>query len=189
MKCPTNYINSLAPRKFELNFRYVIFQRILVTDGWGISCEIALIWKSLDLTDDQSTLAQVMAWCRQATSHCLSQCWPRSLLPYGVTRPQWVKLHSKQKDRLCPHYSNIIMSVVASQITSLTIVYSTVYSGADQRKHQSSASLAFVRGIHWWPMNSLHKGPVMRKMFPFDDIIKKSLHYGKDTTPTRLNSW
>ena len=60
-------------------------------DGWGISHEIALIWMSLDFTDDQSTLDQVMAWCRQAASHYLSQCWPRSLSPYGVTRPQWVK--------------------------------------------------------------------------------------------------
>ena len=53
------------------------------------------------------------------------------------------------------------------------IVYSTVYSGADQRKHQSSASLAFVRGFHRWPVNSPHKGPVTRKMFPFDDVIMK----------------
>ena len=60
-------------------------------DGWGISCEIALIWMALDFIDDQSTLVQVMAWCRQATSHYLSQCWPRSLSLYGVTRPQWVK--------------------------------------------------------------------------------------------------
>ena len=63
------------------------------------------------------------------------------------------------------------MSAMASQITSLMIVYSTVYSGGDQRKHQSSASLAFVRGIHRWPMNSPHKWPVTRKMFPFDDVI------------------
>ena len=63
------------------------------------------------------------------------------------------------------------MSAMVSQITSLTIVYSTVYSGADQRRHQSSASLAFVRGIHRWPVNSPHKGPVTRKMFPFDDVI------------------
>ena len=60
---------------------------------------------------------------------------------------------------------------MASQITSLTIVYSTVYSGVDQRKYQSSASLAFVRGIHRWPVNSPHKGPVTRKMFSFDDVI------------------
>ena len=69
------------------------------------------------------------------------------------------------------HNSDVIMSTTASQITSLTIVYSTVYSGADQRKHQSSASLAFVRGIHRRPVNSPHKWPVTLKMFPFDDVI------------------
>ena len=60
-------------------------------------------------------------------------------------------------------YCDVIMGEIASQITSLTIVYSTVYSDADQRKHQSSASLAFVRGIHRWPMNSPHKWPVTQK--------------------------
>ena len=63
------------------------------------------------------------------------------------------------------------MSSMASQITSLTIAYSNVYSGSDQRKHQSSASLAFVRGIH--RVNSPHKWPLTRKMFPFDDVIMK----------------
>ena len=63
------------------------------------------------------------------------------------------------------------MSMMASQITSASIVYLAVCSGSDQSKHQSSASLAFVRGIHRWPVNSFHKGPVTRKMFPFDDII------------------
>ena len=63
---------------------------------------------------------------------------------------------------------------MASQITSLRIVYSTAYSGADQRKHQSSASLAFVWGIHRSPVNSPHKWPVTRKMFPFDDVIIRS---------------
>ena len=69
------------------------------------------------------------------------------------------------------HYNDVIMSAMVSQITSLAIIYSTIYSGADQRKHQSSASLAFVRGIHRWPVNSLHKWPVKRKMFPFDYVI------------------
>ena len=64
------------------------------------------------------------------------------------------------------HYNDAIMSTMASDITSLTIVYSTVYiRGVDQRKHQSSASLAFVRGIHRSPVNSPHKGPVTRKCF------------------------
>ena len=66
------------------------------------------------------------------------------------------------------------MGAIVSQITSLTIVYLTVYPDADQRKHQSSASLAFVRGIHRGSVNSPYKGPVMRKMFPFDDVI---MHY------------
>ena len=57
---------------------------------------------------------------------------------------------------------------MASQITSLTIIYSTFYSGDDKKnKHQSSASLAFMGGIHQWPVNAPHKGPVTRKMFPF----------------------
>ena len=58
----------------------------------------------------------------------------------------------------------------ASQITCVPPVFSTVCSGADQRKCQSSASLAFARGIHRWPTNSPHRGLVMRKMFPFDDV-------------------
>ena len=60
---------------------------------------------------------------------------------------------------------------MASQITSLTIVYLSVYSGADKKKHRSSASLASVLVIHRWPVNSPHKGPANRKMFPFDDVI------------------
>ena len=67
------------------------------------------------------------------------------------------------------HNSDVIMGTMTSQITSL--VYSTVYSGADQRRQQSPASLVFVRGIHRWPVNFPHKGPVTRKMFPFDDVI------------------
>ena len=73
------------------------------------------------------------------------------------------------------HYNDVIMGAIASQITSLTIALFTVYSGADQRKHQSSVSLAFVRGIHRWPVNSPHKWPVTRKMLPFDDVIMSEL--------------
>ena len=87
-----------------------------------------------------------------------------------------------------PHYNDAIMSAMASQITSLTIVHSTVYSGADQRKHQSSASLVFVRGIHRWPVNSPHKEPVTRKMFSFDDVIMKSARPPANTVIT-TNVW
>ena len=69
------------------------------------------------------------------------------------------------------HYNDVIMGAMASQITSITIVY----LGANKRKHQSFASLAFVWGINRSPVNSPHIWPVMRKMFPFDDIIMLSL--------------
>ena len=75
---------------------------------------------------------------------------------------------------LLMHYDDVIMDTIASQITILAIVYSIVYSSADHRKHQSSASLAFVWEIHRGPVNSPHKWPVTRKMFPFDDVIMAS---------------
>ena len=65
------------------------------------------------------------------------------------------------------------MRTMTYQITSLTIVYPTIYSGADQSKHQRSASLAFVGGIHRGPVNSPHKWLVTRKMFPLDEVIMK----------------
>ena len=106
-----------------------------------------------------NTLKQVLKWA-----------------PLVVT-PFWIR---RRDDQVClqqfitstdHHYTDVIMGAIASQITTLTIVYSTVYSDADQRKHQSSASLAFARGIHRSPVNFPHKRPVTRKMFPFDDDI------------------
>ena len=87
------------------------------------------------------------------------------------------------------HYSDVIMDAMASQITSPTIVYSTVYSSADQRKHQSSASLAFVWGIHRWSVNSPHKWPVTRKMFPFDDVIMHCNVANLYRIPKRCRKW
>ena len=106
-----------------------------------------------------------------------------SLLPHNSRCSTWKILSSLMSSRelgLClyyfaprnnTHYSDFIMGAMASQITSLSIVYPTVYSGTDQRKHQGSASLAFVRGIHRWSVDSPHKRPVTWKMFPFDDVI------------------
>ena len=79
--------------------------------------------------------------------------------------------HTKQKQNYLEHYGDVILSATASQITSVSMIYWTVSSGTDQRKHQNSVSLAFVRGIHRWPVNSPHKGPVTRNMFPCDDVI------------------
>ena len=79
---------------------------------------------------------------------------------------------SQHRNTLCiTHYNDIIMSMMASQITRVSIVCSTICWGADQRKHQSFTSLTFVREIHQWLVDSPHKGPVTWKMFPFDDII------------------
>ena len=79
------------------------------------------------------------------------------------------------------------MSAMASQITGASIVWSTVGSGADQRKHQSSASLAFVSGIHWWPVNSPHKRPVTRKMFSCDDVIMSATLIVAPVPPIRYS--
>ena len=83
-------------------------------------------------------------------------------------------------NQLFDPYSDVIMSTMASQITGVSIVYSTVCwqikGDTDQRRHQSSASPAFVRGIHRSSVNSPHKGPVVRKMLPFDDVIMEYLN-------------
>ena len=84
-------INSLAPGRSECHSKNVIFNLVLLIGIFRSSHDNALSWMPQDHTDDKSTLVQVMAWCRQATSHYLSQCWLNSLLPHGVTRPQWVK--------------------------------------------------------------------------------------------------
>ena len=127
------------------------------------------------------------------------QYWQRSMTSdEGIwfLSGQWVKINRHYLEMALRyhfdahveqiHHNDVIMGAMASQITSLTIVYSTFYSGADQRKHQtcyvygeikllkkhqSSASLAFVLGIHRWPVNSPHRWPVTRKMFSFDDVV------------------
>ena len=105
-------------------------------------------------------------------------------LPFHYSRPLWISCQGpstlneiwtwivcriEATTRNC--YNYVIMSAMASQITGVSMVCSNVYSGGDQRKQQSSASLAFVRGIHRSPVNSPHKGPVTRKVLPFDDVI------------------
>ena len=115
------------------------------SDNFSVACEVLL--KIMDDSKSQrnNTVRNVSTFIGE---DCILVLWMSSL-----------------------HYSDVIMGTIASQITSLTIVYSTVYSDADLRKHQSSASLAFVREIHRGPVNSPHNWPVTRKMFPFDDVI------------------
>ena len=80
------------------------------------------------------------------------------------------------------HYNDVIMGAVSSQITGVSIVCSIVCLGADQRKYQISASLVFVRGFQRWPRDSLHKGRITRKVFPFDDVIMICVLYASYAT-------
>ena len=84
-------INSLAPGRSEFDYKNVIVNLVLLIGIFSSCHDNAFWWMPQDLTDDKSTLIQVMAWCRQATSHYLSQCWLSSLSPYGIARSQWVK--------------------------------------------------------------------------------------------------
>ena len=112
----------------------------------------------------------------QQLTATVSYCVNMAQLKLAAASNTWIKrrqLKLLKISQFSVHYGDVIMGTIASQITSLTIVYSTVYSDADQRKYQSSASLAFVRGFHRGPVNSPHKWPVTRKMFPFADVIMR----------------
>ena len=85
-----HFFNSLASGRPGCHFKTAIFNLVLLIGIFTLSNHNALRWVPRDLTDDKSTLVQVMAWCHQATNHYLGQCWPSSMSPYGVTRPQWV---------------------------------------------------------------------------------------------------
>ena len=118
----------------------VLYRSIKVqSDGYGSpACLEWTMWT--DMTDIGPVRPDVSFIALHAASGLFADCENRILI-------------------FIIHYNDVIMGTMASQITSRTIVYSSVYSGADQRKHQSSASLTFVRGIHRWLMNSPHKWP------------------------------
>ena len=133
----------MAVEAYWFGWKYPILPRVAHGSG-GI-----LVW--LEISHGLPIPQHVIVGNQNATDTAMRYC-TRSSCP-SFTRTA--------------HYTNVIMGAIASQITSLTIVYSTVYSDADQRKHQSSTSLAFVRGIHRSP----HKWPVTWKMLPFDDVV------------------
>ena len=139
--------------------------------GWGISYKIALRWMSLDLADEKSTLVQVMAWCRQATSHYPSQCWPRSMLLNGITRPQWVKLTNSHNTLLpswwameCLIMWHHQMTFMENGITNQGSVCSTVCSDWQQRNMKGLSYYPLVRGIHQWPVFSCTKDSNMKNV-------------------------
>ena len=134
---------SLAPGKSEHDSKNVIFNLVLLIGIFRSSHDNVLWWMPQDLTDDKSTLVQVMAWCHQATSHYLSQCWLSSLLPYGVARPQWVinsffRLIIKNASRLCiighlwgnPPVTDGFPSQRASNVESVSMSPHHLYTSA-----------------------------------------------------------
>ena len=129
------------------------------------SCIMWAEWLFATVSLFQTQMIALLSGCSPVCTHGTNLRTFRSLRHdlFAVTLHLVTPNH--RKVWLSRHYDDVIMGAIAHQTTSLTIVYSTVYSGADQRKHQSSASLAFVRGIHRRPVNSLHKWPVTRKCF------------------------
>ena len=121
-------------------------------------------------TDNESAFIQVMAVRGHATRHYLSQCWQRSMWPHGVIRPQWGQLltgHTTGLYKYKMYYNDVMINAMASQITSLTIVYSTAYS----RRRSKKTSKLRVTGL--CERNSPVTGefPAQRAMFQFDDVI------------------
>ena len=122
-------------------------------------------------------------WAFEATKHCNAELWYFIFaisLNKLLNKVVWCRFQTPWRscitvmllllviDYRCQIWSflitNVITSAMVTQITGISIVCSTVCSGVGQRKVQSSASLIFVRGIHWWPVDSPHKEPVTWKL-------------------------
>ena len=102
--------NSLAPGRCSCNLKLIIFKLVSKIDVLRVSYEITVMWMPGDLTDSEWTLIQIMAWCLWATSHYLSQCWPKYLSPYRVTRPQWFKFKTSASSKL--YWRNTLLLVM-----------------------------------------------------------------------------
>ena len=144
------------------HFRYLSLQWDLHTVKRVCPTELGRV--SLHLVSSTNKCTWYIIFAGEAVLFMLQQCLYQKLDDGPASKIYIYVIKTRMRFReVVNHYNDVIMGAMASQITSLTIVYSTVYSGADQRKHQSSASLAFVRGIHRWPVNSPHKRPVTRE--------------------------
>ena len=133
--------------------------------GWWFATQSRPLWRHRNVLrgiNPHHKQSLMWNWMSLLWRHHVFACFRRS-----ITRTIAYRFIVNQILHCC----DAIMGAMTSQIISLTIVYSTFHSGADQRKYQSSASLAFVREIHQWPVNSPYKWPVTRRMFPCDDVI------------------
>ena len=126
--------NSLALGRFGCNFKKSIFKLALLIGTFRASLEKVLRWMIENLTNDKSTFVHVMAWCCQATSHYLSQYWPRSMSPYGIIRPQW-------DNSLAPGRCGSSFKIVTSEHML-------------QTKHAKLLSSSSEITFRWMPQNS-----------------------------------
>ena len=182
-----------------------MFKRFFLNVNVWISLEISLKFVPNGPINNIPASVQIMTWRHSGDKPFSEPMMVRLLTHISVTRPQWVNDIFPFNRDLGPYlhhhvlpshwtYNAVIWcclccscdvtvilhikkSGVGSQITGVSMVCSTVCSGADQRKYKSSASLAFVMGIHRWPVDCHHKGPVTNKIFPFDDAIMNALTF------------
>ena len=121
------------------------------------------------------SLEKLGMWCHLSLAMA-AHIWPQALcIVSGRESTVLTNRFVKEDPFLQPHYSDVIMSVMASQITGFSTVYSIVCSSADQRKHQSSASLAFGGGNSPVTIEFPTQRPVTQTMFPFDYVIMHSI--------------
>ena len=125
--------NSLSPGRSECDSKNVIFNLVLLIGIFRSSRDNALRWMPQDLTDDKSTLVQVMAWCRQTTSHYLSQCWLSSLSPYGVARPQLEQLERLRSEDT-PRRPVITLTIDQFILNPKSILLISSYPISSQKK-------------------------------------------------------
>ena len=193
-------VNTWRPPQNGGDFTDDVFKCIFLNENVWILLKISLKFVPKVPINNMPAFVQIIAGRRPGDKPLSEPMMVNLLTHISITQPQWVKewssgdwiFESGILDRISEsqpcdwmrgviqpsvlwirpaHYIDVIMSAMTSQITGVSIVYSTVWSGVDQRKHQSSTSLAFVMGIHQWPGNSPHQAPVTRKMIPFDDVI------------------
>ena len=147
--------NSLAPGRSYCDFKNVIFNLALLIGNFKSSYDNVLRWMSQALTDDKSTLVQVMAWCRQASSHYLNQCWPRSPTPYGVTRPQWdMHFFSKRFDNWNKCYGEKEVARLEFARNNIHIMYPDYVAWRHQAIIWTNVDLSSIRfsSIHLRPL-------------------------------------
>ena len=154
--------------------------------GWGISCEFPLSWKLMNLTPNQSVLVQVMAWCPQATSHYLSQCWPSSMSTYGVTRPQWVDIQRNKIRAIHIFSANIALNRPVN-ISSLWIGNKADGNDGDL----NTCAVTFSEPYPWWAVDlgaryALHKVTVYAFFSGGKDSLIYLYEYRWTQSPEKL---